>query len=387
MSRLSILINSLLGVCRLSFSEEDRTAVYRAIFDARLTVLSLKNLPSGFQIDLRREDSKRLSASLKEVGVLAENVKTFGVSVVLKFLLRRSGLVFGAVLGLLLFLFCSGRVWAIELRGCGGIDPDLLLEELASCGLYEGAYIGTLDAESVTLAVLKQEKRISWMQVRREGVRVIVEAIPAKLENSISGPPEGIGANLVSAKDAVIVDLQIESGEAGVSVGSVVRKGDLLVSGVGTHSALYASGMVIGRVRDVICVTVPLSHLELSEIKTECVGYSLSLFGYVFSFGEKEAELFERDPIYLFGRIRLPAFFERRYRAAYTEREVCYTESEAAKIARRMLSARLSVLLSDGELLSGEISASYTDEGYTLTAEIEYLINIAKTLEFSLENE
>ena len=104
MSRLSILINSLLGVCRLSFSEEDRTAVYRAIFDARLTVLSLNNLPSGFQIDLRREDSKRLSASLKEVGVLAENVKTFGVSVVLKFLLRRSGLVFGAVLGLLLFL-------------------------------------------------------------------------------------------------------------------------------------------------------------------------------------------------------------------------------------------------------------------------------------------
>jgi hypothetical protein len=290
-------------------------------------------------------------------------------------------------LGIALLVFSRSRVWEIQVVGAGTVDPDLLREELRECGLSEGISFRDFDGETVSFEMQKLDRRISWMQIRREGVRAIVEWIPTKNGEIVSQPPEDRGANLVSTKDAVIVDLQIESGEAFVAVGSVVHAGDLLVSGVGTHSAVYASGRVIGRVKEQIEVTVPRLFEEIVPIHTESIGFSIELFGHRFSFGDEDGNLRERGSLYLFGKVRLPIFWETVSHVEYSVRECEYSETDTARIARRMLSEKLSVLLADGELLGTTLSGSYGQDGYTLSAEIEYLINIAKTLEFSLENE
>ncbi len=380
-------LNFFLGTSRLSFSEADRTQVYQSLLSERIQVLSAENRSDGFWISLFSADAKRLQGILNGTGVSVKNEVKKGLPVLLKRLLRRCGLLLGLFLGLSLFLFCRSRVWEIQVLGSGPIDPDLLIEELSEFGLREGVSFRELDFDTVCFEMQKLDRRIAWMQIRREGVKVIVEWIPTKKEDLSLQSTRECGANLVARKDAVIVDLQIESGEASVSVGSVVHAGELLVSGVGSHSAVYASGRVIGRVREQVSVRVPFKSEEIVTVANEGVGFSVELFGRRLSFGESEGDLSDRATAYLFGKIRLPIFWERVYRAEYTVREIKLSESDAAKAAGRLLSERLAVLLAEGELLSSSVTASYDDEGYTLTADIEYLINIAKTLEFSLENE
>lgn len=380
-------LDFLLGTSILVFSEADRTKVYQCLLEASASVLSAEKRSDGFSISLLNADAKRLKRSLEGQGVYPTGEKSFGLPVLLRALVRRSGLLLGFALGLALLLFSRSRVWEIELRGSGGIDPDFFLEELSECGLSEGIAFRDFDVESVCFEMQELEKRVSWMQIRREGVRVIVDWIPTKAGDTSIDSPTDRGANLVAEKDAVVVDLQIESGEASVSLGSVVRAGDLLVSGVGTHSAVYARGRIIGRVKERVEVTVPFKSEEIVPLKTECVGFSISLFGYEIPFGNSDGDYTDREAVYLFGKIRLPVFLQRSYRVQYAEKELEHSEADAAKTARRLLSEKLSVLLAEGELVSSSVFASYTEDGYKLTADIEYLINIAKTLEFSLENE
>ncbi len=381
------LLSFFFGSVWLDFSESDRTQVYECLLSGKIAVTSVKQRTDGFSLFLFSSDAKRLVSELEAIGMKPIHELPFGLPVILRGLIGRSGLLVGIAIGIALLLFSRSRVWEIEISGNGSVDPDLLLEELRECGLSEGMSFHDFDGEEISFEMQKLDPRISWMQIRREGVRAIVEWIPTKEGDGAIAAPENCGANLVSSKDAVVVDIEIEYGEAVVSVGSVVRAGDLLVSGVGAHSAGYASGRVIGRVREQIQMTVPITIEEIVPTKTKRVGLCLKIFGRSFSFGETEGDIREPASVYLFGKIRLPIVWETVSRVEYTviEREI--SESEAARIARRMLSERLAVLLSDGELLGSSLTGSFGSDGYTLSAEVEYLINIAKTLEFSLENE
>jgi similar to stage IV sporulation protein len=299
----------------------------------------------------------------------------------------RSGLVLGFALGVGLLLFCRSRVWEIDVVGSTAIDPDLFFEELATCGLHEGMSFHDLNAEEVAFAMQKLDRRIAWMQIRREGVRMIVDWIPTNDSILPLQPPKDRGSNLIASADAVIVDMLIQKGVPTVSIGEVVRKGELLVSGIKQNSAIYAQGRVIGQIKEAVSVTVPIVQTVIRESNTEAIGLEVNLFGHRLCFGESEGSYEESGRLYLFDRIRIPVLWKKIYRCDYdcSEREL--SEKEAAQLAMRRLSETLEIKLKDGELLSSQVSGGFTDDGYTISADIEYLINIAKTLEFSIENE
>ena len=381
------LIEYLVGVEILEFSDEDRGAVYRRLYDERISVISAENLEGSFRIRILRSSSVTLCSRLADANLFPIARREIGGKAFLRHVVSRLGLVFGVVLGLALLLYCRSRVWEIELVGNDSIDPDLLLEELEKCGLYEGMAIRELSENEISLAILSLDSRLAWVQIRRHGVRVIVECLTVKQGNETIDLPKDKGANLVADFDAEIVDILVTSGEACVTPGSVVHAGDLLVSGIGRHGATYADARVIGKVKDTVSVIVSLSCEQIIPTKSKLLGLTLHIFGHTLTFGRTDGSFSERDTLYLFGMIRIPIFWSRHYETAFEKVECEMREVDAARMAERLLTQKLAILLSDGELLTSSVTGNYDQQGYTLTANIEYLINIAKTLEFSLENE
>lgn len=383
------LISRLGSYVCVTYPEKLRSRLFRALHNARITVLETRTTLSGFSVTVSRKGYRELCALESSDHFTPISVRRGGLPIRMRALLRRPGLLLGILLGLMLFLFCRGRIWEIKIVGDGSIDEDTIRAELAVHGLEEGMSIRALDAEKTASSYLNTDRRVSWMQIRREGVRAYVEWLPTKLGSDTVSHPSSVGANLVASHDAIIEDVRISDGTAVVKSGSVVKAGELLVSGIEASGISYAEGEVIGRVRESVSVFVPLVQTGNFISGEEYTGLRLTVFNLPLSFGygDGACDAVQKSAIWLFDRIRLPIYAEREVIYTTQEYEHTLSESAAVRLAQRRLAAELKSRLSSGELLSQKTSGSFSGDGYTLTAEIEYLINIAKTLEFSAENE
>ncbi len=383
------LISRLGGYVCVTYPEKVRSRLFRALHGARIAILETRTTSDGFSVTLSRASYKRLAALKESESLSPLGVREGGLPIRTRAILRRPGLLLGVLLGVMLFFFCRGRIWEIRIVGDGSIDEDAMRTELALHGLHEGMSIRELDGEETVSAYLSADRRVSWMQIRREGVVAYVEWLPTKFGEEAVSHPEGVGANLVASEDAVVEDLRISDGTAVVGRGSVVKAGELLVSGLEAGGVSYASGEVIGRVRQTVRVFVPFLQTGETVTGEARAGLRLTVFDFPLSFGygEKAPDAIRKSAFWLFDRIRLPIYTESELIYRTEEYEHTLNESEAVKLAQRRLAAELETKLSRGELLSQKTVGSFSNEGYTLTAEIEYLINIAKTLEFSAENE
>ena len=383
------LISRLCGYLRITYPEKVRSRLFRLLHAHQIPIIETKMTSDGFCITVSRSAYRAMSEHKEIMDLQALGTKHGGAPVHLRALLKRPGILCGITLGLMLFFFCRARIWEVRIVGDGSIDEDAMRHSLASAGLSEGMRISSLDCERTVASYLSEERRVCWMQIRREGVIAYVEWLPTKFGEQVSEEHGDVGANLVASEDAVIEDIRIQSGHATVSRGSVVKAGDLLVSGIDDNGVAYASGEVIGRVRRTVTVSVPFVQTGERIISEKSGGLRLTVFQLPFSFGfgKRAADAVQKSAVWLFDSIRLPIYTERELIYETEAYECVLSESDAVRLAQRRLASELQALLANGELLSQKTKGCFTEQGYTITAEIEYLINIAKTLEFSSENE
>ena len=141
----------------------------------------------------------------------------------LRFLRRRWWL---GVLSLLLagLLCCSSLfLWEIDVRG------GQVLRALDECGVAPGAFWPGLSADLVRSHMLTQLPEIGWMTVNVSGSRAVVLIAERKEK-----PPvyeEEQPADLIAARDGVIVRTEILNGMPLVQSGQAVLAGETLVSG------------------------------------------------------------------------------------------------------------------------------------------------------------
>lgn len=334
-----------------------------------------------------RKDGDRIVRRLKENGFSVQigalrGLPAFGLS-----LLRRPGILFGVACVFLLLFFARTRVWAVEIRGDGTIDEDEIRTVLFESGLRPGIAIRGLSTEAIATQCLLRKDLFSGMNVSRSGVVVRVEWFGRRGVEPISFDAVADGANLVASCDGVIVSVEPTSGTAVVVPGQTVHKGDLLISGVNKGGTVRASGVVMAKVTEEFSATSEKTILRKSVSGAKMVSLSLRMFGEdLFSFGGAGDSAAQKD-LTLPGGVILPFSLRIGYAHKTEEETVELTEAEAAAVALRRLNWVIREALSDGELLKKEVSGVFSENGYTATARTEYLINIAKPLEFSAKNE
>lgn len=303
---------------------------------------------------------------------------------------RHPGILVGVVLSLLLYVLLGGVIWEVRVVGDADVDEDVIRTELAAAGLYEGAWVDSLDPDRIVTDLLSADDGIAFATVHLRGVVAEVELLvkDAHGEEPIPSDP----CNLVAARDAVVTDLTVYCGEAAVRVGEAVAAGDLLVSGVltdiGGTRLLPASAVVMGRVTDTLEIEIPLVTEWQVVTSSRLSSLSLTVFGHPWTIGEESGTDHTRERrLYLFDCLRLPILVRSGYRVETETSALVRDPAEAEAIAREELKRRLSILLNDGALDRCETVVTVTDTALCLSAQVIYETNIVKALAFETQNQ
>lgn len=153
---------------------------------------------------------------------------------ILRAMIRARATLFGALaLCAVLCTLFLGRIWMVDIDFIGP-RPELgnriaILSCLQENGVKAGLRAGQIDAEFLQKQLLSRAGNYSFIGVRRQGIRLLVEAapeIPFPETYQISS-----ARDLVAARDGVVESITVLAGSACVKPGDTVRAGQTLIRG------------------------------------------------------------------------------------------------------------------------------------------------------------
>ena len=203
--------------------------------------------------DTTRENARKLHLS---DGERLEQIGSGGLPQILGRIWRWKVLAGAMLLLGVLTVVLPTRIWFVQVRGNGEVPAALILEKAADCGVYFGASRRALRSEQVKNHLLWAIPKLGWAGVNTEGCMAVItvslrqEGEKAELE---------LPGDVVAAEDAVITGIYPQNGTAAVSMGQVVRRGDVLISGITDlkRTVQRASGEVYGLTRRTVKVVLP----------------------------------------------------------------------------------------------------------------------------------
>lgn len=297
-------------------------------------------------------------------------------------------------LGLLLFLLCmvlvNQFVWKIDIVGSRALTADYITEKLAECGLSIGSFRPGIDEKKLQNKMLIEVPELAWLWVDKSGSKVVVQVKERVLPPAVSDP--NAYNDLVAAKDGIVESMVVTAGTPMTALGSTVRKGDLLVSGLlvsdkGAEPRYVASqGEIYARVwyekTKAFSLWSPKKH-DTGRYEKK---YTLALFGarlHLFRHAEtKFAEYTAAEEEY-----ELTAFGQYlglgMHCTTYTEQETTYEKLTAESTAQNGILALQNEIdamtAPDAVLRDSKAKTVEIDEDTVeVTVVAEYLENIAE---------
>lgn len=174
------------------------------------------------------KDFKRLPKILKRSGLRLHILNKTGFPFFINRYKRRFGIFAGIVIFFAVLQFMSGFIWIIEVEGNKTVTDREILAICKDLGIKIGVKRNGIDTKNTPQDLLLKTDKLSWGSFNIEGCKLTVnvtEIVPKTEDNTVA-------TNLKAAKDGIIEKIDVTSGNPVVKVGDIVKKGDLLVSGI-----------------------------------------------------------------------------------------------------------------------------------------------------------
>ncbi|MBQ7901282.1 MAG: sporulation protein YqfD [Clostridia bacterium] len=156
--------------------------------------------------------------------------------------------------GFLLFLLCvilsSSFVTDISISGNETVSDEQILQLLENAGFKKGVLIYNMDKKEIQQNIIKNFDKLAWIWIDLDGTKANVRVKERTPKPQISDPQNY--ANCVAEEDGVIIEIMPRYGRQIVHPGDVVKKGDLLISGMsetltGDIRYIHADGIVMAQ--------------------------------------------------------------------------------------------------------------------------------------------
>ncbi|MGI6619865.1 MAG: sporulation protein YqfD [Bacillota bacterium] len=291
-------------------------------------------------------------AKYKEIRPLARKamcvpkiVKRTGIPFTIGKIRRRPVFILVSALLLIVFLWLSGSVWAISVKGNSKVSRDDILKVAYDSGLKIGARKSHLSIPSLQQAIAVAFSDVSWVYVRFQGTLAVIEVVE-KVRPDVPGP-----GDIVAKKDGIVQSVLVLSGAPVVQPGETVKKGDLLIAGAISGGIQGARGSITAKTWYEVVTEEPLSRLERvrtgrkKEVKVLRIrGNEFLLFPLGKMFERYEIEEY---PITVFGKgeavsgveLFIRVFFEVEWK--WTEVSVEEAVARAQAKGKRAIESRL----------------------------------------------
>ncbi len=377
------------GYSRIEIKPEQSAGLVSHLL--KLGVTSATVSPGTYLV-LRR-DLPLIRPYLLRIGARIGDVQ--GLPTLLSLMRVRLPAVIALTLAVLLNFLLSGLVWDIRISGNDNVPDYVIKEALRDSGLYVGSVWSRLDRSMVETQASDALEGLGWINVNRRGTVAYVEVV----ERAVLPPAEltdTAPCNIVAAFDCVIEDIDVRRGVACVSPGDVVRRGDVLISGIvegeSGVSFVSASGSVTGQIGTEVSASASrfetvreVSSRSLAEVRLNIFNFSVNIFKN-YRNSEGSCDIIEKNESFVVNNSkRLPVGLTRCYELIYTDRVCEYTDAELVNLAIGRHNAALAARISDGELIKISTAGEYTEQGYCVCSEIVYLADVGVGLEIGID--
>lgn len=349
----------------------------------RIPFWNIGRSADGLTLSVLLKDYKKLHKVKGKNRIVTRVSKRHGMPFCLKRHRLRTGLIVGAVLYLAVLFYMSGFVWNIKVEGIENLGEKQVLSVCRELGLYEGAKIKSIDAESFRVKLALKLPNIAWASVNIEGSTATVNIS----ESIDTVKTDQTPCNLVAKRDGVIEAIEVNQGTTKVKLGQTVKSGDLLVSGVteykdGSFSFGRSSGKIMARTTRTLSYLATFKQTEEIYVEEPKVRSVLSIFGleiplYFGSLkGNYERETKEHkityNGAYLPVKITTATFRQVDIRAYLIDEET------ARQIAVTKLEELERQELKNAEILSKNVEFFVSERGVEVVAQYSCRENIAE---------
>lgn len=181
-----------------------------------------------FNISVR--NYRKLKPIFRKTRLIPKIYKKHGLPFLLHKHRKRKGFFIGIIICSLLIYIMSLYIWEITISGGYKYTPEAMLKFLSENGIKPGIKKKNASGSKIEELIRLSFSDIGWVSAEIKGTRLIIKIT----ETSMPAPVEEATApsHMVAAKDAVVKSIVTRSGTPMVKPGDVVRKGDILVSGI-----------------------------------------------------------------------------------------------------------------------------------------------------------
>lgn len=362
------------------------------LFPAGLEVWQVSRRDQEASFWIKASQVRRLRPLRRRCRVKAHFVEKRGLLFQKRRIRERQGLFWGAILGGLLVWYLSGGVWQIEVEGCRSLSEEQVLAAARAEGVFPGCRLIDLDGKTVARAMQSALPQAGWIAVNTNGCAV--EIVVSEREEPAPAESE-TPCNLVAECDGVITSLSVMEGTAAVVDGSVVAKGQLLVSGVqenkdGSMHLVHATAQIKATTTHTLTVQVEKQERRLFWQGETVWRGQMSAFSLTLPLTLQAAPdgLSVRrqleEPASLFGE-PLPFVCRWEQYDSLQMKTVTLTEQDMRKTAQMRLLLIERQQLEGCTVLSSSVKETWTEEGLTLTATLQCEQKIGKEQEILLQ--
>jgi len=226
----------------------------------RITVWNTRFKGQKIRLFITVKDFKRLPKILKKSGIRVHILSKSGFPFFIKRYNKRFGIFVGLVLFFFVIYFMSGFIWSIDVVGNKTVDKAEILNACEELGIKTGVRKNTVDTKNTVQELLIKTDRLAWASFNIEGCRLTVNVS----ETSQKTEDNSVATNLKATVDGIIKKIDVTSGNCVVSVGDVVKKGDVLVSGIienanGTKF-VHSIGSILAETEQIITISKPFTQ-------------------------------------------------------------------------------------------------------------------------------
>lgn len=175
-------------------------------------------------------------------------VRMRGPAMVFRCVKKRSALVFGVMIMLVLTLYIPTRIFFISVEGNNTLGQEQILQCAEECGLLFGVSRKNIRSEQIKNALLHAMPELKWVGVNTYGCHAVISVLERDLKDEEA--PAGFGG-IYATCDGIVSSITAVKGTPLCTPGQAVSAGQLLISGYTDTGLVVRAEMAEGEVRAV----------------------------------------------------------------------------------------------------------------------------------------
>ena len=332
----------------------------------KIYLWNLKRFDEDYRFYIRANKYKNLKPIARKTGIVPKIIKKSGLPFLLHRYRKRKGFFAGVIICIVLVYILSLFIWDIDIIGGSKYTPEAMLKFLQENQVYGGIRKKDVDCQEIEETIRLAYHDIGWVSAEIKGTRLIIKItetnMPAPAQIAIEP------SHIVATKDGIIKKIITRAGTPLVKVGDVVKKGDILVSGIltikGDYDVILRLQPVVADA-DLVCntyynydQTFPLNYKDKIYTGRTKKGYYIAiLMGKLFLYNPRYSYdsydiIVNENKLHITERFYLPFRYGTMITREFMEETKVYTQKEAFAIAEAKLNRYVERLTENNVLIT-----------------------------------